>query len=442
MTKVDIPQWPVRAVVNLSAYRENLAQMRRFAPHCQQMAIVKANAYGHGIERMALAALDAGAEWLGVAKASEAFQLRKYLDKQGVARDHLVDTPTSAMMRSRLYQIAAMGLPTAARPRILTWLYAPQTDLQQVVKAEIDISVSTLDQLDQVSRACDAAGLRCRVHLKVDTGLCRAGATNQDFPVLCKLARARERAGLIEISAIWSHLARADEDTAAAESFTKSQLSTFEWAWEVAQEAGLRPKLRHIAATAGIIWYPESHYDLVRVGISGYGLSPNPEIASSWQLGVRPVMRLETNVVQVKRVEKGAAVSYGGEWVAPGPRWLGLLPIGYADGLHRLAKNRGETWIKGQLAPIVGRIPMDQIVVDLGPAVDDSGDPVPCPIEPGELAIIFGDAKDRLFGGIPGVPSLPTADDWAEWTDTINYEVITGISPNVPRVYVEDQPDC
>ena len=172
MTNVDVPQWPVRAVVNLSAYRENLAQMRHFAPHCQQMAIVKANAYGHGIERMALAALDAGAQWLGVAKASEAFRLRKYLDQQGVPRDHLVDTPTSAMMRSRLYQIDAMGLPTAARPRILTWLYTPQTDLQQVVKAEIDISVSTLDQLDQVSRACDAAGLRCRVHLKVDTGLC------------------------------------------------------------------------------------------------------------------------------------------------------------------------------------------------------------------------------------------------------------------------------
>ena len=441
MTNVDVSQWPVRAVVNLSAYQENLAQMRRFAPHSQQMAIVKANAYGHGIERMALAALGAGTEWLGVAKASEAFRLRKYLDKHGVPRDHLVDTPTSAMMRSRLYQTAAMGLPSATRPRILTWLYAPHTDLLPVVKSEIDISVSTLDQLDQVSRACDAAGKRARLHLKVDTGLCRAGATDEDFPVLCKLARARERAGLVEVSAVWSHLARADEDTAAAEAFTKSQLKAFDEAWEVAQEAGLRPQLRHIAATAGIIWYPESHYDLVRVGISGYGLSPNPEIASSWQLGVRPVMRLETNVVQVKRVEKGAAVSYGGEWVAPGPRWLGLLPVGYADGLHRLAKNRGETWIKGRRAPIVGRIPMDQIVVDLGPALDDTGTSVPCPVEPGELAIIFGDPKDRLLGGIPGVPALPTADDWAEWTDTINYEVITSISPNVPRVYVKDEPE-
>ena len=441
MTNVDVSQWPVRAVVNLSAYQENLAQMRRFAPHSQQMAIVKANAYGHGIERMALAALGAGTEWLGVAKASEAFRLRKYLDKHGVPRDHLVDTPTSAMMRSRLYQTAAMGLPSATRPRILTWLYAPHTDLLPVVKSEIDISVSTLDQLDQVSRACDAAGKRARLHLKVDTGLCRAGATDEDFPVLCKLARARERAGLVEVSAVWSHLARADEDTAAAEAFTKSQLKAFDEAWEVAQEVGLRPQLRHIAATAGIIWYPESHYDLVRVGISGYGLSPNPEIASSWQLGVRPVLRLETNVVQVKRVEKGAAVSYGGEWVAPGPRWLGLLPVGYADGLHRLAKNRGETRIKGRRAPIVGRIPMDQIVVDLGPAVDDTGTSVPCPVEPGELAIIFGDPKDCLLGGIPGAPALPTADDWAEWTDTINYEVITSISPNVPRVYVKDEPE-
>lgn len=438
MSNVDAPEWPVRAVVNLSAYKENLAQMRRFAPHSQQMAIVKANAYGHGMERIALAALQAGSEWLGVAKASEAYQLRKALDRAGISRDHLVDTPTSAMMRSRMYQSSPMGLPTVARPRILTWLYTPQTDLRYLVKAEVDISVSTLDQLDQVARAADATGLRARVHLKVDTGLTRAGATNGEFPVLCKLARARERSGLVEVSAIWSHLARADEATADAEAFTKSQLKSFEEAWTVALEAGLQPRLRHIAATGGILWYPESHYDLVRVGISGYGLSPNPEIATSTQIGVRPVMRLETNVVQVKKVEAGAAVSYGGEWVAPGPRWLALLPIGYADGLHRLAKNRGETWVKGRRAPIVGRLPMDQIVVDLGSAVDADGMPVKPPAEPGDLAIIFGDPHDPLWGGIPGVPELPTADDWGQWTDTINYEVVTGISPSVKRVYVDE----
>ena len=439
MANVDAPQWPVRAVINLTAYKENLAQMRRFAPRVQHMAIVKANAYGHGMEQIAMAALEAGTQWLGVAKAAEAYQLRKFLDKQGVVRDHFVDTPTTAMMRSRLYQSNAMGLPSAGRPRILTWLYTEQTDLRAVVKSEIDISVSTLDQLDQVAHAADAVGLRARVHLKADTGLSRAGATEAEFPVLCKLARARERSGLVEVSAIWSHLASSDEGTAEAEAFTKGQLEAFDQAWEVALEAGLQPRLRHIAASGGIIWYPESHYDMVRVGISGYGLSPNPEMATSAQIGIRPVMRLETNVAQVKRVEAGAKVSYGGEWTAPGPRWLALLPVGYADGLHRLAKNRGETWIKGRRAPIVGRVPMDQIVVDLGPAVDDAGAEVVCPVEPGELAIIFGDANDPLLGGIPGVPPLPTADEWAGWTDTINYEVVTGIAASVPRVYVEDE---
>ena len=194
--------WPVRAVVDLAAYRANLARMRKFAPRSQQMAIVKADAYGHGMEQVSLAAIEAGAQWLGVAKVAEAYRLRQFLDKSGVARDHFGDTPTSALLRSRMFQSDAAGLPTVQRPRIFAWLYTPSTDLKSTIKAEIDLSVSTLDQLDQVSHAADAAGLRARIHLKVDTGLCRGGATLSEFENLCKLARARERSGLVEVSAI------------------------------------------------------------------------------------------------------------------------------------------------------------------------------------------------------------------------------------------------
>lgn len=438
MTKADYPRWPVRVVINLSAYRQNLVNMRRFAPRAQQMAIVKANAYGHGMERMALAALEAGVQWLGVAKSAEAYQLRQYLDSQGVARNHFSSTPTSAMMRSQLYQDAHHDLPTSRRPRILSWIYTPQTNLKSLIKSEIDLSVSTLDQLDQVSHAADAIGLRARIHLKIDTGLSRAGATSDEFPVLCKLARARERSGLVEVSAVWSHLSCSDEGTEAAEDFTKAQLAAFATALEVAAEAGLQPRLRHIAASGGIIWYPESHYDMVRVGIAGYGLSPNPEMASAPDLGLRPVMRLETDVMQVKRVPAGTRASYGGEWEAPSERWLALLPIGYADGIHRAAKNRGQVWINGRIASVVGRIPMDQIIVDLGPARDDQGVALAPPAAAGDRAVIFGDPNDEICRDFEASHPLPSADDWALNTDTINYEVLTAVSKTAPRYYIED----
>lgn len=421
MTQTDNPvSWPVRAVIDLEAYQENLRRMRLFAPRSQQMAIVKANAYGHGIERISLAAIEAGAEWLGVAKASEAYQLRKYLDKQGISRDHLADTPTTAMLRSRLFQANAAGLPTAKRPRILAWLYTPSTDLKRVIQGEIDLSVSSLDQLDQVARGADAAGLRARVHLKIDTGLSRGGETLEDFPVLCKLARARERSGLIEVSAVWSHFSRSDEPTEEAEAFTKLQLDRFEEAYGMALEAGLNPKLKHIAATGAIIWYPESHFNLVRVGISSYGLSPNPTMASSKDLGIHPVMRLETEVAQVKRIPAGAAVSYGGEWVADRPTWLALLPIGYADGLLRSVQGKAKVWVGGHLEEVVGRIPMDQIIVNMGPAVDESGNPVPPPVAAGDLAILFGDSTREVAGyeTVSGdsawsADPVPSADDLA-----------------------------
>lgn len=438
--------WPVRAVVDLAAYKANLARMRLFAPRCQQMAIVKANAYGHGMERIALAAIEAGSEWLGVAKVSEAYHLRKLLDKHGISRDHMGDTPTTALLRSRLFQSTAADLPTSARPRILAWLYTPNTDLKRIIKAEIDLSVSNLDQLDQVAHAADAAGLRVRIHLNADTGLCRGGSPLNEFETLCKMARARERSGLVEVSAIWSHFARSDEPSVEAEAFTKTQLANFEKAYDIAQAQGLEPKIRHIAATGAILWYPESHYNMVRVGISGYGLSPNPRVASPRSLGIRPVMRLETEVVQVKKVSAGSTVSYGGEWVAQEPTWLGLLPIGYADGFMRATQDRVKVWVAGKLTEVVGRIPMDQIILNLGPALDSHGDLIPPPANPGDLAIIFGDPNQVPDGYAPDdlyeqearhLDPVPSVDDLAAAAGTISYEILTAVDKDTPRIYID-----
>lgn len=440
-------EWPIRAVIDLEAYRHNLRQMRSYAPESQQMAVVKANAYGHGIGPISLAALQAGTEWLGVAKTAEAFALRRYLDKLGVPRDHLANTPTSAMMRSRLYQETRQELPTSRRPRILSWLYGPSTNLANVIGAEIDLSVSNPDQLDQVSHAADEVGLRARVHLQVDTGLSRGGSVLEDFVTLCQLARKRERSGLIEVNGIWSHMARADEPTEEAEAFTKQQLANFEQAIGIAQEATLDPRIRHIAATGAILWYPESHYNLVRVGIGGYGLSPNPALASSAQLGLRPVMQLETEVVQIKKVSTGAKVSYGGEWSAAVDTWLALLPIGYADGILRHCMNQARVWVGGHLGTVVGRVPMDQIIVDMGPALGADGMPIKPPVSRGDLAVIFGDGsrpvpsmrqtKDGLVPELaPDFDPVPTADELARASSTISYEVLTAVDAMTPRVYL------
>lgn len=436
--------WPVRAVVDLAAYKANLRRMRLFAPHSQQMAIVKADAYGHGMERIALAAIEAGAQWLGVAKVAEAYLLRGILDRHGIARDHLVDTPTSAVLRSRMFQAEAAGLPTVSRPRILAWLYTPKTDLKRAIKAEIDLSISSLDQLDQVAQSADAAGLRARVHLKLDTGLCRGGATLGDFENLCKLARARERSGLIEVSAIWSHFSRSEEPTAQAEAFTQKQLADFNRGYQIALEQGLRPVLRHIAATGAILWYPESHFNLVRVGISSYGLSPNPAVATPASLGLRPVMRVETEVAQVKHVPAGSQVSYGGEWSVSEPTWLALLPIGYADGFMRSLQGKAKVWVAGRLVGVVGRIPMDQIILNLGPALDESGYLIPPPVKPGDPAVIFGDSTwvpPDTSGSEAGggrVDPVPTADDLAAAAGTISYEILTAVGRDTPRIYVDD----
>lgn len=363
---------PMReARIDLDAMRSNIRVLRDLVAPAQTMVVVKADAYGHGALEVAAAAVDAGVEWLGVVDIGEALALRT----------------------------VGIAVP------ILTWLHGEDADFQAAVDKRIDVGISTLRQLD---RAASTSG-HSTVQLKVDTGLSRNGIEQRLAGELFRRAAEYEREGRLTVRGVWSHLANAgaDED--------REQLRRFDAAVALAEEAGLRPELRHLAATAGALSLPESRLDLVRLGIGVYGLSPLDD-SSSADLGVRPVMELSAEIVSVKRVPSGSGVSYGFTYRTSGESTLALVPLGYADGIPRSASSAAPVSINGKTYRISGRVAMDQFVVDVG---DDE-------VKPGDRAILFGDPTT-------GVPS---AEDWAEAAGTINYEIVTRIGPRVTRVFV------
>lgn len=390
--------YPGRAVVDLGAVRRNFQELVARTPGPAHMAVVKADAYGHGCAPVALATLAVGADWLGVAQLQEALDLRARLDAHGVKR--------------------------AAAP-IFTWIAGPDAPWADAIRADLDLSVSTPAVLVRIAAASREAGRAARIHLKIDTGMSRAGATARDFPALAAAAATAEQSGTVRVVGLWSHLARADDPTPEGEEATRLQLREFHAAERACRAAGVSPRLRHIAATSGALWHPDARLDLVRLGIGIYGLSPEPAVATSEQLGIRPAMRLEAPLIQVKAVDAGRPVSYGATWRAPTRRWLGLVPLGYADGIDRHASNRAPVSVLASSGPIVthivGRVCMDQFVVDLGEARDATP-----PARAGDTAVLFGD---------PAVDSAPTADQWAQACGTINYEIVTRIGARVPRVY-------
>lgn len=389
-----------RAVIDLDAIAHN-GQLLGKTASTDWMGIIKADAYGHGTLPVARACLNAGATWLGVAQLSEALQLRKLLTAGG--EEHA---------------------------RILCWLLPPRSPqeaaaensaLRRAVRQEIDLSVPSPDVLAAIVAAARAEHTVARVHLKVDTGMGRGGATDEALPALAAAVKRAETAGDVTLVGLWSHLSRADEPNSGS---TETHLKHFLHARETVQAAGLYPQICHLAATGGALWHPDTRQDLVRLGIGLYGLSPNPDVASSEQLGLRPAMRLEARLTQVKTIAAGQPVSYGGTWTAPTDRWIGLVPLGYGDGLPRAASSCGPVSVGGQRTQIVGRVCMDQVMIDLGPAIAGAE----APAQPGDVAVLWGDPQLS-----PGVPS---ADDWAAAVGTINYEIVTRVGPRVPRVYV------
>ncbi|MFF2650958.1 alanine racemase [Streptomyces sp. NPDC058045] len=369
------------ALIDLAALRANVRTLRARAPHAAFMAVVKADGYGHGALPCAEAALDAGASWLGTATPQEALALRA----AGIGPD---------------------------RARVMCWLWTPGGPWREAVEADIDVSVSGLWALREVAAAAREASRPARVHLKADTGLGRNGCQPADWAELVEEALRAEAAGLLRITGLWSHFACADEPGHPS---IAAQLDVFSAMMAEAEQHGAHPEVRHIANSPGTLTLPESHLDLVRPGIAMYGLSPSPEVGTPADLGLRPVMTLTAALALVKQVPGGHGVSYGHHYVTPGATTLGLVPLGYADGIPRHASGTGPVLAGGKLRTVAGRIAMDQFVVDLGGDEPSSG---------GE-AVLFG----------PGDRGEPTAEDWAQAAGTIAYEIVTRIGPRVPRVY-------
>ncbi|QOQ38411.1 alanine racemase [Trueperella pecoris] len=367
-------EFPSRALISKSAFVNNLDRIRD-ATSAEIMAIVKGNAYGHGLERIARWAHEAGVRWFGVAQLAEALELRSYI-------------------------------PQA---RILTWIYTPGTDLTEALGAELDLSVGSVWALEEVGKAAKATGRTARVHIKVDTAMARGGLSPRELDEQRWHIAALEEEDLIDVVGLWSHLARADEPDHPE---TARQVERFEQAGALLAEAGVVPKIRHLAASAGTLWHPATHYDMVRPGVALYGLSPDASVQTASDLGLRAVMRLEADVMTTRDVPAGTGISYNHTYVTPGEAHLGVVPLGYADGIGRMASNSASVTINGKTCPIRGKVCMDQFIVE------GEG------IEPGHVAVLFGDARE----------GLATADDWGAKTQTIGYEVVTRIGSHVPRV--------
>jgi alanine racemase len=363
------------AVVDLDALRHNVARCREQAPGADLMAVVKADAYGHGLVACARAALEAGAGWLGVALPEEAIALRD----------------------------AGVG------GRVLTWLLVPGAPFAACLVRDIEVTVSAPWALAEVREAAASSGVRARVQLKVDTGLSRNGATAHDWHALVDAAREAERDGLVEVTGVWTHLACADEPGHPS---VDAALEAFDDAVARAEAAGLRPAVRHVVNSAGLFTLPRAHHTLVRPGIALYGLSPGAAVGSARHLGLRPVMSLRARLASVKRVSAASGVSYGHTYVTASDTTLALVPLGYADGLPRAASGAAPLLVAGAVRPIAGRVCMDQVVVDIGD--DDAA--------PGDEVVLFGGQG-------------PSADDWADACGTIGYEIVTRIGPRVPRAY-------
>ncbi|MFH8237263.1 alanine racemase [Streptomyces sp. NPDC018321] len=374
-----------RAEIDLAALRANVRALRERAPGAALMAVVKADAYGHGALPCARAAVAAGATWLGTATPQEALALR-----------------------------ADPALPDDVR--IMCWLWTPGGPWREAVEAGLDVSVSGMWALEEVVAAARRAAVPARVQLKADTGLGRGGCQpGGDWEELVREALRAESEGLLRVTGLWSHFACADEPGHPS---IAAQLTRFREMTAYAERQGVRPDVRHIANSPATLTLPETHFDLVRPGIAMYGVSPSPEIGAPADFGLRPVMTLSASLALVKQVPGGHGVSYGHHYTTPGETTLGLVPLGYADGVPRHASSAGPVLVGGKWRTVAGRIAMDQFVVDLGGERP----------EPGAEAVLFG----------PGDRGEPTAEDWAQAAGTIAYEIVTRIGPRVPRVYVNE----
>jgi alanine racemase len=367
------------AVVDLRAIEHNVRLLREHAGTAQVMTVVKADGYGHGATRVAGAALAAGATEIGVATLDEAYALRR----DGVTAP------------------------------VLAWLHAPGTDFAPALEADVQLGVSSERQLAEVLDAVGRTGRTATVTLKVNTGLNRNGVGASEFPGMLTALRRAVADDAIRARGIMSHLACGDDP---ANPVNDQQAQRFSEMRAQARDAGVEFEIAHLANSPAVMTRPDLAFDMVRPGIATYGQTPIPAMGD---MGLRPAMTLKCPVVLIRSLKAGDAVSYGHTWVADRDTTVALIPLGYADGIFRSLSGRIDVWINGRRRRNVGRICMDQFVVDLGPG--------PVDVNEGDDAILFG----------PGDRGEPTAQEWAELLGTINYEVVTSPRGRVARHYVD-----
>jgi alanine racemase len=385
-TETTTPVTPganAEAAVDLAAIGHNVSVLRRHAGSAQVMAVVKADGYGHGATQVARAALAAGAAEIGVATIPEALALRR----DGITAP------------------------------VLAWLHPPGTDFAPALQSNIQVALSSPRQLEDLLGAAKLTGVTADVTVKVDTGLSRNGVSPAVFPsMLTTLGRAAAEES-VRLRGIMSHLAHGDDPDNPVNDQQARRLTEMR---DHARSKGVHFDIAHLSNSPAAMTRHDLAFDLVRPGIAVYGLSPIPERGD---MDLRPAMTLKCPVALVKSVRAGEGVSYGHTWVADRDTTLALLPLGYADGVFRPLSNRMSVLINGRLRPNVGRICMDQFVVDLG---QDAAD-----VREGDEAILFG----------PGSDGEPRAQDWADMLGTIHYEVVTSPRGRVVRSYRGSPPE-
>ena len=373
---------PTIARIDLSRLKHNIQGLRSLiSPDTEFMAIVKANAYGHGAREIAAGAIAAGASQLGVALPEEGAELRE----AGISTPILV---LGEIDKEQCATVLQYGL-TQAVP-----------------------SLSTARFLNQAAKK---AGKTAKIHLKLDTGMGRIGFRSRKE--LQDAADEMKSMKNLSVEGAFTHFASADEEDPA---FTREQIKKFRLMIQFLQKSGFPPRTVHASNSAGIFRFPDANYNLVRGGISMYGYSPFPADGRKEKFRLLPVLQWETRIVHMKTVEAGCSISYGRTYVAQDTRTIATLPVGYADGYNRLLSNRGSVLIHGKRAPVVGRICMDQTMVDI---TDIPG------LVTGDPVILIGEQDGEAI----------TADDLADLCGTISYEILTSISERVPRLYIHSQ---
>lgn len=381
----------VKAVINLDAIGKNVVNLKqKTASTVKFMAVVKADGYGHGAVRVAQKALEKGASWLGVARLHEAIELRT----------------------------AGIIAP------ILVFGYVESAHIKRAIDLNLTLSVYDFKTASKISAAAQNLKKQATVHLKVDTGMGRMGMIIEspcdrscDFPQIEEISKIKELSG-IKLEGIYTHFAAADHKN---KTYTLEQIRKFDCLLSCLEKKGVTFKLCHAANSAGIIEFPQSHYDMVRAGISLYGLYPSNEVDKT-KVELFPAMTLTSMVTGVRSVPKGFKTSYGMTWQAPDATILASVPVGYGDGFSRQFSSNGCMVIKGQKAPIVGRVCMDQTMIDVGKIKD---------IAIGDEVVLFGSQGDAVL----------SADELADTIGTINYEIVTALTSRVERSYIAKNGD-